>query len=57
MEEDQVYQFVGEGLGVPGLPHTISLSEAKHAGLLEILQAAIDNGNYVLAEYPPIMEV
>lgn len=40
------YQFVGEGDGVPGLPHVISDEEAARLGLGEMLRAAIENGNY-----------
>jgi hypothetical protein len=44
---DQIYQYVGDGLGVPGLPHKISRKEAERLGVLDILEAAIENGNYV----------
>jgi hypothetical protein len=40
------YKFVGEGMGVPGLPHVISDEEAEEQGLTELLRAAIENGNY-----------
>lgn len=43
---DKIYIYVGNGLGVPGLPHEISESEAKRLGLKEILMAAVKNGNY-----------
>ena len=42
------YKFVGDGLGVPGLPHNISAEEAEELGVTEILTAAIENGNYVV---------
>lgn len=42
----EMYKFVGKGAGVPGLPHTLSREEAKKRGVEEILDAAIDNGNY-----------
>jgi len=41
------YKFVGEGMGVPGLPHEISDDEAIEMGVTELLNAAIENGSYV----------
>jgi len=41
-----VYRFCGNGQGIPGLPHEVSAEQAKELGLLEVLQAAIKNGNY-----------
>jgi hypothetical protein len=41
------YKFVGEGEGVPGLPAEINTDEAQRSGVFELLQAAIDNGNYI----------
>jgi len=46
------YKFVGEGMGVPGLPHEISDEEAIEMGVVELLQAAIENGNYVEEAMP-----
>lgn len=43
------YKFVGDGVGVPGLPHEITREEAQQLGVEEILDAAIANGNYVEA--------
>ncbi len=40
------YKFVGEGAGVPGLPHEITDEEAEMLGLKEFLAEAIRNGNY-----------
>lgn len=40
------YKFVGEGMGVPGLPHEISAEEAESLGVSELLKAAIENGSY-----------
>ncbi len=42
----KTYVFVGSGVGVPGLPHVITESEAKQRGVLDILKDAIANGNY-----------
>lgn len=44
------YRFIGEGAGVPGLPHEITDEEALQSGLSEVLQAAIANGNYAEVE-------
>lgn len=41
------YKFVGDGAGVPGLPHEISDEEAEALGVADILKAAIENGRYV----------
>lgn len=40
------YKYVGDGAGVPGLPHEIDEAEAKRSGVGDLLQAAIANGNY-----------
>lgn len=44
---DKIYRFVGQGQGVPGLPHVVSYEGAEAMGVLEILEAAIENGNYI----------
>ena len=41
-----VYKFIGNGMGVPGLPHEISDEEAKRLGVGELLAEAIQNGWY-----------
>jgi hypothetical protein len=41
------YKFVGDGTGVPGLPHEITDAEAKELGVSEILKEAVKNGSYV----------
>jgi hypothetical protein len=41
------YRFIGEGAGVPGLPHELTDEEARALGVEELLQAALANGNYV----------
>lgn len=41
------YKYVGDGAGVPGLPHEISEDEAKEAGIEHLLKVAIDAGVYV----------
>lgn len=40
------YHFIGEGAGVPGLPHELTDEEARGLGVEELLQAALANGNY-----------
>lgn len=40
------YVFVGEGMGIPGLPHEISDKEANELGVADLLQEAVENGNY-----------
>lgn len=44
----KIYKYVGDGVGVPGLPHQISEDEAKQLGVSEILKDAITAGNYEL---------
>lgn len=49
VKADQVYVFVGDGEGVPGLPHQVTVSEAEALGVADLLKAAIANGNYALS--------
>ena len=48
-----LYQYVGDGAGIPGLPHEITDEEAEAKGVTRILQAAIENGSYVEAQAEP----
>lgn len=41
------YKYIGDGAGIPGLPHEISDEEAARDGLTELLKAAIENGKYI----------
>lgn len=41
-----VFRFCGNGQGIPGLPHEVTAVQAKELGLLDVLKAAIQNGNY-----------
>lgn len=41
------YEYVGDGLGIPGLPHQLSTATAEALGLLDLLAAAVHNGSYV----------
>jgi hypothetical protein len=43
------YKYVGDGMGVPGLPHEISDEEVEALGVTELLKAALENGSYVEA--------
>lgn len=40
------YRFVGDGLGIPGLPHEVTAEEAKVLGVEDILAAAVARGVY-----------
>lgn len=40
------YKYVGDGMGVAGLPHEVSDDEAAELGVSEILKEAIANGSY-----------
>ena len=46
MKDSTVYVYVGEGLGVPGLPHRLTPGEAEALGVAELFKAAIENGSY-----------
>jgi hypothetical protein len=40
------YRFCGDGLGIPGLPHEITREQADAAGVLVLLDTAIEAGAY-----------
>ena len=46
LEEETVYRFCGNGLGIGGLPHEVTRKQAEALGLLEQFEAALENGNY-----------
>lgn len=46
------YRYVGDGLGVPGLPHEISDEEAEALGVAPVLNEAVLNGSYVEITIP-----
>jgi hypothetical protein len=48
IDDDAVYRFCGEGLGIPGLPHEVTKAQAEKSGLLEVLQRAVELGVYML---------
>lgn len=41
------YKYVGNGMGVPGLPHFVTDEEAELIGMKEVLKQALANGSYV----------
>lgn len=47
---DTVFVFVGDGLGIPGLPHRITQTQADALGLSSVLSEAIRNGIYAFIE-------
>lgn len=48
-----VYKYVGDGAGVPGLPHQISDEEAIALGLTVQLNDAVKAGVYAKADVTP----
>lgn len=40
------YRFVGEGAGVPGLPHELTEDEARALGVEMLLMEALKTGTY-----------
>lgn len=41
------FRFCGNAdEGIPGLPHEVTAGEAQALGLLDVLHAALANGNY-----------
>jgi hypothetical protein len=40
------YKYIGDGMGVPGLPHEISDELAETLAVTELLKAALENGSY-----------
>lgn len=44
-----LYVFVGPGLGVPGLPHQLTLAQAEAGQMTATLKAALENRNYTRA--------
>ncbi len=47
-DDDEIYVYVGDGLGIPGLPHRLSRTEAEKQQVLKAFDDAIDAGVYVL---------
>lgn len=46
------YRFCGNGQGIFGLPHEVTGAQAVDLGQLEVLQAAVNNGNYKIVTKP-----
>ena len=42
----KTYKYVGDGAGVPGLPHVVTEDEAKMLGVDELLKQAVSVGVY-----------
>ncbi len=40
------FVYVGDGAGVPGLPHEITDEQAKEQGVIDLLNDAVKNGAY-----------
>lgn len=43
----KTFIYIGDGDGIPGLPHEITDEQAKAEGLTDLLNAAVKNGAYV----------
>jgi hypothetical protein len=46
------YKFAGNGVGVPGLPHVITDTQAKELGVEEILKQAVKAGTMTAEKKP-----
>lgn len=46
------YKFVGEGMGVPGLPHEITDEQARADGVEKLLKQAVMLGFYEEVKEP-----
>lgn len=44
---EKIYVFCGDGLGIPGLPHELTIPAAQALGVLGLLQACIERGTYI----------
>ena len=42
-----VYAYVGDGLGIPGLPHRLSKAQARDLQVLKAFEQAISAGVYI----------
>ena len=49
----RTYQYIGDGAGIPGMPHVITDEDAERDGLTDLLNGAIANGSYVAVETDP----
>lgn len=47
---ETTYIYRGEGLGIPGMPHELTRSQAAELGVLDLLETAIASGVYQPAE-------
>ncbi len=46
------YKFIGEGMGIPGLPHEITDEQAKKDGVGALLEQAVMLGLYEEVKEP-----
>lgn len=54
--QSPTYKYVGDGAGIPGLPHIVTTAEAAELGETDVLQAAIQNGDYIPTEAAASLE-
>lgn len=43
---DKQYRYIGDGEGIPGLPHLLTAAWAEQHGVLGLMQDAIAAGKY-----------
>lgn len=46
MAEEKIYVFIGEGAGIPGLPHEVTKAEAAVRKVGDVLEEALKKGVY-----------
>lgn len=46
------YIFIGNGMGVPGLPHELTDKDAVELDVVALLEEAVKNGNYEVVSDP-----
>ena len=46
------YRFIGDGAGVPGLPHELTEEDAHKLGIETLLMEALKNGAYEEVKSP-----
>lgn len=48
------YRFIGDGAGVPGLPHELTEEDAHKLGVETLLMEALKNGAYEELKPPKV---
>lgn len=48
LEPGAEYGYIGDGLGVAGLPHSLTTEDAARLGVTDLLRAALAAGTYEL---------